>query len=147
MKDPQDYYVYCYHSAEDEPYYIGKGRKRRAYTTHTNVAVPSDKTKILLLASNLSEAEAFRLEKEFISKLGRMLKGDGPLLNVRSGGQGGWSGRLSFATPGFESRRRIERSLFDRPNCDPCMYEGCTGKIFRTGLCHRHWTNEQSDFE
>ena len=57
------YYVYAYVNHKTGlPYYIGKGKGRRAYVNHGRIKKPKDETKIIFLETNLSHigACAFR---------------------------------------------------------------------------------------
>lgn len=86
------YYVYAYVREDSTPYYIGKGKDRRAYQSHkrSNGAdlLPKDKSKIVMLHENLSEQEAFDLEKNLILEYGRKDLGTGILQNMTEGGEG-----------------------------------------------------------
>ena len=66
------YYVYQYVRSDGTPYYIGKGKNRRAWTQngHT-VYLPPDKDGIQIIRDSLSESEAHEVEKDLIQKYGR----------------------------------------------------------------------------
>lgn len=81
-----DYYVYVYlRSDRYSPYYVGKGREKRAYQKHVNVDLPSIE-RIEIIKDNLTEQEALDLEKILIKFYGIKRLG-GLLENVRRTGQ------------------------------------------------------------
>lgn len=92
------------------PYYIGKGHGRRAFNKHSNVPLPKDRGRIIVVYENLSEAEANMEEKRLIMVYGRIDKGTGCLRNRTDGGEGQCG--IQY-TP--EWRAKISRSLIGVP--------------------------------
>jgi hypothetical protein len=81
------YYTYAYLRKDKTPYYIGKGKGKRAYCRKHSAFVPS-KDRILILKKNLTEEEAFSHEIYMISVFGRKDLGTGILYNLTDGGEG-----------------------------------------------------------
>ena len=107
------YYVYAYINKKTGlPYYIGKGRGKRAFSYHGRVSVPKDKSKIIFLETNLSDIGAIALERRLIRWYGRKDINTGILLNMTDGGEGA-SGRIFKHTE--ESKRKTSLSLKGRP--------------------------------
>lgn len=90
-----------------EPFYIGKGNGKRMEKSLTDVKKTKNLHKINIIEKihqedltvtsikykeNISEEEAFFLEKELIRKIGRSDRGLGPLANLTDGGEGGSGG-------------------------------------------------------
>ena len=92
-----EYYTYAYLTHNRRPYYIGMGCGDRAYRPHPHmdVCMPS-RDLIIILKSNLTQAEAWKHERYMIAIL------DG-LVNKSRGGAG-WGGG-SPASP--ERKRKI----------------------------------------
>lgn len=95
---PVGYYVYAYIRSRDSntakagtPYYIGKGKKRRAWSNDHTIALPLDQY-IVILEANLSEIGAYALERRLIRWFGKVIDKSGILYNVCDGGEGGQLG-------------------------------------------------------
>jgi hypothetical protein len=82
------YYTYAYLREDRTPYYIGKVKGRRIYSTNRKFKPPKDKSRIIYLKRNLTEEEAFRHEIYMIAVFGRKDIGTGILHNKTDGGEG-----------------------------------------------------------
>lgn len=90
----QDFYIYLHLTADEGiPFYVGKGRLRRAYTKHgrsdfwKNI-VQKHGFHVEIISTGLNEQDAFLHEKRLISFYGKRRSGDGPLINLTDGGDG-----------------------------------------------------------
>ena len=114
------YYVYAYLREDKSPYYIGKGKDRRAYVSHkrSNGAdlLPKDKSKIVMLHENLSEQEAFNLEKKLILEYGRKDLGTGILHNMTEGGEGNRKSGYTFSEEAKLNMSKAKRGVKLGPN-------------------------------
>ena len=85
----ENFYVYLYLDKEGTVYYVGKGCHNRAYwncKVRDNITRPP-KERIKIVKENLSETEAFDIEKEQIQLYKRQVDG-GTLKNICLGGPG-----------------------------------------------------------
>jgi hypothetical protein len=95
VKNPFRFYVYAYLRSKDSetakagtPYYIGKGNGDRAWKKHGRIKLPSNKSNIVLLETNLSEVGALALEQRYIRWYGKLITNTGILRNLADGGMG-----------------------------------------------------------
>ena len=100
-----NYYTYAYLREDKTPYYIGKGKGLRIYSTNRRIKPPKDKSRIIYLKQNLTEKEAFRHEIYMIAVFGRKDLGTGILINMTNGGDGP-SGRIVSE----ETRRKLSEA-------------------------------------
>ena len=89
------YYVYAYIRSKDSkiakagtPYYIGKGKGRRAWSKQHRINLPNDNKFIVILETNLSNTGALALERRYIRWYGRIDINTGILYNQTDGGDG-----------------------------------------------------------
>jgi hypothetical protein len=115
-----DYYVYFYLRSKDSaigkagtPYYVGKGKGRRAYEKSRLVPIPKDKNNIVFVLNNLTEEQAFQNEIDFISWYGRVDSGNGILRNLTDGGDG-----PSGAIRSEETKRKISEANKGKTNSE-----------------------------
>jgi len=100
------YYIYSYLRENHSPYYIGKGKEGRAFTKgYKEVRPPQDKSKVKILKANLTEEEAFALERLYILMFGRKDLGTGILRNKTDGGDG-----ASGAIRSDETREKLRQA-------------------------------------
>jgi len=83
-----EYYVYIYLREDGTPYYVGKGKNKRAYQKHQFVPVPKTDDRIIFVHTNLSENDALEKESELILQYGRKNNDTGILRNLTDGGEG-----------------------------------------------------------
>jgi len=100
------YYTYAYLREDKTPYYIGKGKDERIYSSNRTINSPKDKSRIIYLKQNLTEEEAFRHEIYMISIFGRKDLGTGILYNMTNGGEG-----VSGLIRSKETRKKISDGI------------------------------------
>jgi len=99
-----EFYVYAYLRTDGSPYYIGKGKEKRAYSNNSRITPkPKDNSRIQILEYFTDESKAFTKEKELIAQYGRKDQGTGILWNLSDGGEGN-------ANPSEETRRKLRES-------------------------------------
>ncbi len=100
-----DYYTYAFLREDKTPYYIGKGRGKRINSKNRAIKPPKDKSRIIFLKKNLTEAEAFKHEVYMIFVLGRKDLGTGILRNRTDGGEG-----ASGAVQSEETKKKLSEA-------------------------------------
>lgn len=110
----EEYYVYVYYLEDSIPFYVGMGKNNRM-NIHTSKCFCDKKShnfpfyrklrKLInnniyfnctKIKTNLTQKEAWSIEKIIIKNLGRKYIGGGILYNLASGGKGGSGGLLAY---------------------------------------------------
>ena len=107
-----EFYTYLYLREDGTPYYVGKGKDRRAFHIRHNVPVPSNRERILIQEFP-SEDDAIAAEIFLISYYGRKDNGTGILRNFTDGGDG-TSGRKHLD----DSKQQTRNSLLGRKHTE-----------------------------
>jgi hypothetical protein len=139
MVNPNRFYTYAYLREDRTPYYIGKGKGKRAYRKYKGETIkpPKDKSRIIFLKQNLIEEEAFRHEIYMIAVFGRKDLGTGILYNRTDGGEGS-----SGSVRSEETKRKIGEANKGKTHTEEArkkMSEVNKGKIFS-----EKWKKEHS---
>ena len=123
------FYTYLWLREDGTPYYVGKGKENRAFTSLGHRVKCPPKERIVIYPAE-SEVEAFESEVALIWYYGRKNLGTGCLRNLTDGGEG-QSGRvvpeeerkrrgakLKGHTTSKETRRKISLANKGRPNAN-----------------------------
>lgn len=113
------FYVYKHLKKSDNTvFYIGKGQGKRSHdigrgrrNSHHQRIVEKHGIIVKIIEKNLSEEEAFALEIELITNIGRYDLGTGPLVNMTDGGDG-------YYNPSPETREKMRKSAIGRKHTE-----------------------------
>jgi hypothetical protein len=100
------FYTYLWLREDGTPYYVGKGKDRRAFVSHKGHRPPNDDSRILV-QEFLSEQDAFLAESLLIALYGRWDLGLGRLKNRTNGGEG---------AAGLPHSEQSRRKVSEHPN-------------------------------
>ncbi len=113
-------FVYGDHIFGYEPFYVGKGTKRRPYALYKSSrsrftasklkSLERKELKPLIVVLDMpDEKTALRTEIELIGLMGRRIVGEGPLTNISEGGEKNWLSGLSMPKSMREKIRKAHK--------------------------------------
>lgn len=162
-KTPVGFYIYLYLRDDGTPYYVGKGKGRRAWRKgKTEIQPPVDSSRIVIVAHRISEHESFLLERKLISLYGRKDISTGILRNSTDGGEGASgrkpSDRVMARMTGEDNPSKIEanreskrggKNVMNRPEVK-ALFAGDKNPSCRPEVRHKksganHFLNKDSE--
>ena len=133
-----DFYVYL-HIRHDTntPFYVGKGRKYRAFKKNNRSEHWNNISKfgysIIFLEENLEESVSFQLETYWIRRIGRKDLGEGTLVNITDGGE---KTGMKYSD---ESKEKMRQSQLGRRHTEE------TKKKISQSMTGRKYSKERGD--
>lgn len=102
------FYVYAHYDDSGKVFYVGKGHGKRSHSLRRSLYWKRYATKhglhVKIWAENLTEEQAFTMEKDWIKVYGRRDLGTGCLVNLTDGGEGGRGKIISAKTRALVSK-------------------------------------------
>lgn len=131
------FYVYTYLREDGTPYYVGKGSGERAYKKWgKGIKPPKDDSRIIIVADNLEEEQAFKLERKLIAEYGRKDLANGILHNKTDGGEGSSGHKVGGWKWSEESKAKRRGAGNPAYGKSGSVKQKETSKLVHTGRVH-----------
>lgn len=145
-----DFYVYAHLRADGSPFYIGKGKGKRAYSKNRSTLWKRVVTKefpetrfptVAIVAKHLDETTAFEIEQFWIAALGRRdIHPYGTLVNHTDGGEG-----ISGLIHKEETKEKIRTKATGRKHSNDSIQKMSIAASARTGEKNHFFGRTHSD--